>query len=679
MQAALLLNDQQVCPPEKRDFPWHLYNRLCQTEKAVFRSKAGKQTCAAFSPLGLARPIRLAAGCDQGTVHVWDYHSRTRLFHLKGHKGPVQAVAFSPVRDELFSAGEDGQIYCWDLRSGQQSKISYSMTGQIHGLAISKDGQWLAAGSHRQDPKLQPPHEQRLIDGQVVLWNLKTGERKELLSNHPSGVLRVAISPDGKLLAAGTTHEASVRLWNIATGKQLQPLQGNNVSWVQGLAFSNDGTRLAMAGADFRVHLWDISKYQELAIVAERAGPNDDIPGHSHELWAVSFSPNDRLLATASWDGIVRVWDVDSVWGKGAPLTERVILRGCEPFPVLFTPDGLGLIVQRGKDLVQHNLPIRAESETIKLENAIHALAFSPDGKRIVSICKNELLALSWNPEDSSGFQRLGDFSAPPTCVAFSPDSQTAFLGTKETISRWDLAGRGTRLTPITGHTSAVTALAVSAKLQLLASSSQGVIKLWDMSGKQVWHQDIPEVKSIEALAFHPTEKTLAALTDQKNVTVWDFKDGTFKQLKKIPREPPSRVSDTVPPAKMANVLAFTPSGKHLAFNSRNKAWFFDLARGQYQLIAMVPSTLTAFAFTPDENTAAIGMEDRKIQLWDIPSQRLRATLAGHVREISVLAFSPDGKVLASGDHNRTFLAQVRGGTVKLWSGETKKIPRSLK
>lgn len=233
----------------------------------------------------------------------------------------------------------------------------------------------------------------------------------------------------------------------------------------------------------------------------------------------------------------------------------------------------------------------------------------------------------------------------------------------------------GENLEPWLGHNAPITALAVSRKHQLLASGSDEVVKLWDLqSGREIAHLDLPKAGKLQALAFHPSEKLLAGAPEFTQGIIWDLANGTFKERRKFIRPADSRIpappmgKEERPQPNPATALTFTASGR-LVFNSSEAVWVLDLAKEWPTMgLGITQGMLVAVAVSQDERTAAISLEDRSIQLWDLAGKRLRTTLTGHAREISALAFSADGRMLASGDQNRTYLAGVRGGTIKLWN-----------
>jgi dipeptidyl aminopeptidase/acylaminoacyl peptidase len=146
----------------------------------------------------------------------------------------------------------------------------------------------------------------------VKLWEVATGKQRAALQGHDNIVYPVAFSPDGKTLASGSV-DRTVKLWDVATGKERASLLGH-ADIVYSVAFSPDGKTLASGSWDRTVKLWDVATGKERA----------SLHGHTGQVHSVAFSPDGKTLALGSSDKTVRLWDI--------PASNQTDKRG-EPAP----------------------------------------------------------------------------------------------------------------------------------------------------------------------------------------------------------------------------------------------------------------------------------------------------------------------------------------------------------
>ena len=194
-------------------------------------------------------------------------------------------------------------------------------------IAYSPDGKLMASGSS---------------DNMVRLWEVATGKELQRHKGHNSNVNSVAYSPDGKLLASGSSDN-TVRLWEVSTGKELQRLEGHN-SDVNSVAYSPDGKHLASGSSDNTVRLWEMATGKELQRLEE----------HSQFVNSVAYSPDGRRLASGSSDNTVWLWE---------ETTDNELKR-----------------FKRFKKLEEHKSLVSEERKSF-----VWSVAYSPNGKRLAS------------------------------------------------------------------------------------------------------------------------------------------------------------------------------------------------------------------------------------------------------------------------------------------------------
>lgn len=572
-------------------------------------------------------------------------------------------------------------------RSAYMRALLHGHIGSVQHMAFSPDGRLLATGGCIEEVHEGPT---RCVQGGVFLWEVNT---KRLVDSWEVGRVRgvssLVFSPDGRTLAVGGCHEledtpfpncgrGAIELWDVERrqldGGSLVDFRKENDETrdpADNLVFSPDGKWLASVGGTREgtdwwqgsITLWDLETRQPLG---------EPLVAHSTGISGMSLHPDGELLASIGYEDTIIFWDVQTGLLVGEPLP-TVTNSGTA---LVFSPDGTKLGASDGEEsIVLWNISDGdIMSTTITGDVGVGGpFVFSPDGKILASIGKSsEDNALTiWDVESAwhLGLPLLGN-TWPMTQLAFSPDGRTIATGSADgTIVLWDIQLIHPLADRLEGHQAAALSVAVGPDGRLLATgSSDSTVKMWDLeTGQEIDQYQVSELSGgVTSVAFSPDGTTLIAGTFDwgNNVSLWDIRTG-----RPISATMGGHTDEVFS-------VAFSPDGQTAASGSLDgTVIFWDPATGQplSEPLTDIPppegtnarvNDVWSVAFSPDGRLLATGRGGGDILLWDVETQQPSgAPLIGHGDTVMGLAFSPDGRILASGGGDRL---------IRLWDVDTR-------
>jgi len=559
-----------------------------------------------FSPDGNS----FAVGLSGGDIQVHSTSNWEIAMTLEGHGGNVRGVLYSPDGNLICSGSNDMTVRLWDAKSGACRHTLTDHTGIVFRVAYSPYGDQIASASG---------------DATIRLWNPTLGRCYQILFGHDAAVLYVVYSPDGDQLASASV-DSTARLWNVLTGECSHILSGH-IALVWAVAFSPQGDQVASASRDKTIRIWD----------ANSGDCRHLLEGHGDGVSGIVYSLKGDQVFTGSEDGAVRVWDVQS------KMCRRTMTgHSGAVFCVALSPKG-DMVASGSHDKTARLWDVSVGG-SLHVSNShsqwVMDVKCSPDGKLIASGSGDSTIRF-WDAETGGCRRILSGSRETILGVAFSPQGNSICSADADgTVRLWDLE-TGSCSHILTGHTNVVNSVAHSPwGYQVASASLDGTVRLWSTITGDNYGILIGREDGILSVAYSH-DGGLIATSSKGSVKLWDVRTTTC--ILTLTGHGHYGVQD----------VAFSPQGHQLASASEDRTvMLWNLTTGECHLtLSGHNSTVRRISYSPKGDLLASGSWDKTVRVWDVASGQCRAVIQHFQGCVFGVSWTPslDGNFLVTG------------------------------
>ncbi|MEZ2318171.1 MAG: caspase family protein [Microcoleus sp.] len=522
----------------------------------------------------------IATASFDKTVKLWNQDGT--LKYTLPHDDLVYSVTF--ISNDMIATGDkSGKVTFWNSTNGQQiGKPFKPHQKTVFDLKFNKQGNILATAS---------------IDGTVKLWKLTPKLlQNPIILKHGTKVDSVSFSPDGQMIATAS-QDKIVKFWKL-NGTPLSNLTIKGESGFTTVSFSphqqiNKKT-IATANLDGKVELWEQNEKETKKI--------ETLSGHTGRVKSISFNKKGDILASASGDTTVRLWQVK------LPLVTPLKADSQKVFYVSFSPDGQKFASAGQDSKIQiWDKNGNWQQSLIGHTQQVNSVEFSPpNGDKIASSSRDDTVKLwTWQGKQYQ-LEKTIPRQSPlesSSSVNFNPNANNpllAFADSQGIVKLLNLDGSENKFTA--HKKAAIWTVIFSPNGDYIATASEDYRgKIWDLKGKQKATLEGHDAAVLD-ISFHPQKNLIATASEDKTVKLWNLNGKLLK-----------------------NIIGHSEQ-------------------------------VTSVRFSPDCSTIATASDDRTIKLWNLDGT-LITTLKGHSGAVNSISYNPkNSTILISGSSDGTII-----------------------
>jgi len=625
-----------------------------QRAEAVFQSeRAERVSLAANSQVALTNnntdlSIALALAANAGNPSLRSgeteralaeaAYSAGTISRFTGHEDDVYAVAFSPDGELAASGDNSGILLVWDVESNEELQIFAGHNDRINAVDFNPTAELLVSASCGERDNTA---NNDCISGEIILWNVETGEEVRRLEGHTDDVTTVTFDTTGNRILSGSA-DRTMRLWDVETGEQIG-IYRRHLGKVVDVAFHPLAPDLAVSLAiDTPPTLWDLDTGREVIRYYEhdvRYEPNLSVG-------SVAFSPDGSQIL-GSYGIPMRIWD--TVTGE---LIREFLGHGSYINSVAYSVDGQIALSSAWRE---NSFRVWDTDNGIELRRfeghggVIRAITISDDGRYALSGSDDNTVRV-WDLANGAEVLSLPGHTDNIFATIYSPYMENGYIvasaGLDELIRIWDVETRQ-QIARLDGHTDDVWTLAYSPDGSLLVSGGEdNTARIWDVDTYE--QIGVLEVHNnwVTTVAISPDGQEVLTGSNDTKIRLWDIDSGEL-------------LEEYAGDDGQLRSVVFTPDGTHFLAGA-NTARLINIETGEVvQEYLGHSSRINSAAFSSDGSLLATGSADATVRLWDTITGRPLSLMEGHSSQVRSVMFNAN---------DTTILSSSADATIRLWS-----------
>lgn len=508
----------------------------------------------------------------------------------------------------------------FDQAGGPLLRTVHVSRYQIYSMAVSPDGKYFVIGA----------------DNRIRVWNIATGRRISEMQGVSEFVHSLAITPDGERIVAGY-RDGFVRVWDRASGKLLKTIQvvskENGNDSIKKIVLMADGTQVMVALPGEGIHLWDMTTGKKIRTMNKTKNIWNNEP-------CLAISPDEKHAVSSAYSQL-RAWNIATA---------------------------------------QENQVFYRDHRKIKVSrSSIKEIAFTPDGKNIVSAAKDKTVKV-WEFPSRKLLRTFKGFYGDVNKLVITPDGKKMITGSEGGILKlWNLV-TGELIWVTQGHQSHVCCLKVTPDgKQLISAGGRTVVKIWDISKMTTKYSSLEKHSRMNGLAVSADGKTILSSSDYGGLLKWDTGKSQPIFL------PNSKISSefNISPKnlylknkrKRNRFVLLTPDGKQWLSNFSKEIHLLDIANNKKLRIFKGHKEYIRAAVLTLDGKQMISGADNELILWDVATGKMIKKFKHHVGPIQTLAITPDATRIIIGSKNKIKIRDIATGKmIRVLRGHTNNV-----